>query len=205
MIYLFKPHALHASSYLLKSRATYLFPDMKHWGNTDTCLQFRWWKAALQWHLVLCVVLYSSMWLCVEILHKENSIIGGSLCLGNWGFLYPPLLWSVNREPLFPRLSRFSFHREKVQLSIFTCAPRNSSSHPCILFIYHISVPISYLHFHLKSTVLYIYYDYTRFFFLLWMFLCCTPSYLVVYWLLSCGMFVLSQSNVVFTLKPHFS
>lgn len=31
MIYLFKPHALHASSYLLKSRATYLFPDMKNW------------------------------------------------------------------------------------------------------------------------------------------------------------------------------
>lgn len=32
MIYLFKPHALHASSYLLKSRATYLFPDMKIFG-----------------------------------------------------------------------------------------------------------------------------------------------------------------------------
>lgn len=32
MIYLFKPHALHATSYLLKSRATYLFPVMKHWG-----------------------------------------------------------------------------------------------------------------------------------------------------------------------------
>lgn len=35
--------------------------------------------------------------------------------------------------------------------------------------------------------------------------LCCIPSSSVVYWLLSCGMFVLSQSNVVFTLKPHFS
>lgn len=32
MIYLFNPHALHASSYLLKSRATYLFPDMKIFG-----------------------------------------------------------------------------------------------------------------------------------------------------------------------------
>lgn len=42
------------------------------------------------------------------------------------------------------------------------------------------------------------------FFFLLSMFLCRTPSYSVDYWLLSCGMFVLSQSNVVFTLKPLF-
>lgn len=32
MIYLFKPHALHASSYLLKSHATYLFPVMKNQG-----------------------------------------------------------------------------------------------------------------------------------------------------------------------------
>lgn len=52
MIYLFEPHALHASSYLLKSRATYLFPDMKifWWGGGGLIpvIRFRGLKAALQ-------------------------------------------------------------------------------------------------------------------------------------------------------------
>lgn len=138
--------------------------------------------------------------------HEENNIIWGSLCLRSWGFFWPSSPLISKQGTIFsPLVCHISLFTEKKYSSPFS--PVHPEIHlPIPVYSYHISVLISYLHFHLnKSTVLYIYYDYTRFFFLLWMFLCCTPSYLVVYWLLSCGMFVLSQSNVVFTLKPHFS
>lgn len=76
-------------------------------------------------------------------LHEENNIIWGSLCLGRWGFYFlffnPLLPGSVNREQLSPVCHISLLNREKVQLSVFTCAPRNSSSHPCILYLSHIS------------------------------------------------------------------
>lgn len=79
--------------------------------------------------------------------HKENNIIWGSLGLGSRGRRSNPLLsLSVNRETWLPPtscLSWFSFHGEKVQLSIFTCAPWNSSSRSCILLSIT-SVLISY-------------------------------------------------------------
>lgn len=126
-------------------------------------------KAALQRHLVLCVVLLPfDVNLCRNRrLHEENNIIWGSLCLGESGerggglTLFSPYQKTGNHYPPplppHPRLSHFSKHREKVQLSIFTCAPRNSSSHPCILLpiTYQPPYPISI--FTLKSTVLYIY------------------------------------------------
>lgn len=193
-------------------------------GGMHTSLWVRGWIAALQWHLVLRVVLLPfDVTLCrTRRRHKENDIIGGWPQFSEPGeevlpspLLSSPLLTSaqgVKRPHTLPPcliIYQNSFHREKkVQLSIFhLCTEKFIIPFPYTLIT---SVCISYP-FHLKSTVLYIYYDYTRFvflfffFFLLWMFLCCTPSFLVVYWLLSCGMFVLSQSNVVFTLKPHFS
>lgn len=155
---------------------------------------------------------YLLMWLYVETRrqHRENDIIWGSLSLGSRGRRSDPLLSSPllaseqgNDYPHTLALAYHdSFHREKVQLSIFTCAPRNSSSRSCILLSHQFAYPI---HFTLKAPYCIYIMIIPDFFFLLWMFLCCTPSFLVVYWLLSCGMFVLSQSNVVFTLKPHFS
>lgn len=161
------------------------------------------------------------MWLCVELEDGTRRMTSLGVCLRlgslrrrSHPLLSSPLLTSAQgvKDPtLYPlayHLSKFFSQRKKVQLSIFhLCTEKFIIPLPYTLIT---SVCISYP-FHLKSTVLYIYYDYTRFvflfffFFLLWMFLCCTPSFLVVYWLLSCGMFVLSQSNVVFTLKPHFS
>lgn len=191
------------------------------------CLRFRGSKPTLHWHLVLCVVLYLfDVNLCrTRRQHEENHSIWGSLCLGSRGggggsvgggkgagFTHPLLPWSVNREPLPllpptpplpPLVCHVSLFTEKKYSSPFS--PVHPETHQPVPVYSYLSHQFPYpIHFHLKSTVLYIYYDYTRFF-LLWMFLCCTPSYLVVYWLLSCGMFVLSQSNVVFTLKPHFS
>lgn len=151
MIYLFEPHALHASSYLLKSRATYLFPDMKifWWGGGGLIpvIRFRGLKAALQWHSVLSVVI-----LCFDVnlcrnrrQHKENNFIWGSLYLGSWGFPSPPLPWSMNREPLPLSVNVSLFHREKVQLSIFTCAPKKL----------HLPIPVySYLLYHISSYIL---------------------------------------------------
>lgn len=179
MIYLFEPHALHASSYLLKSRATYLFPDMKiFWwgGGLIPVIRFRGLKAALQWHSVLSVVI-----LCFDVnlcrnrrQHKENNFIWGSLYLGSWGFPSPPLPWSMNREPLPLSVNVSLFHREKVQLSIFTCAPKKL----------HLPIPVySYLLYHISSYILSIFtlkapyciYIIPDFFFLLWMFFCAAP------------------------------
>lgn len=137
------------------------------------------------------------MWNCVE----KCTLTSGSLCLGRFSDLTPhPLSLSTVRH-----VSLFA-GKSKVQPLIFT---QTAPPIPCTLFnpshISQSSHPISI--FTLKSTILYIYImiipDF--FFFYCECFCAAPPSYSVVYWLLSCGMFVLSQSNVVFTLKPHFS
>lgn len=172
MIYLFNLHALHASSYLLKSRATYLFPDMRNlwvvgggWGLIPV-IRFRGLKAALQWHSVLSVVI-----LCFDVnlcrnrrQHKENNFIWGSLYLGSGGFPSPLLPWSMNREPLPPVCQRFSFSQRKgTALHFHLCTQETPFTHSCIL-LSTVSHQFLYpIYFHLKSTVLYIYY--TRFFF----------------------------------------
>lgn len=75
-----KSHALHASSYLLKSRATYLFPIPSDWGYTNTYL---FESSSALWHLILQVVLYSSMWLCLEIEHCMGRDVWGTPLLGS--------------------------------------------------------------------------------------------------------------------------
>ena len=56
----------------------------------------------------------------------------------------------------------------------------NELDFPCILFIYHISLLICSFHSHLETPYcIYILWLY-QIFFLLWMFLCCIPSYSVV-------------------------
>lgn len=152
-----------------------------------------------------------STWIWVEIedcTWKTKSLEAASV----WGVL--SFLFFFKR-PLFPTDewtgNNFSFHRgQSTALHFHLCT--QSSHLPIPVF----SLPITYQSsyplfiFTLKKHRTVYKYMITPdqiffFFFLLWMFLCCTPSYSVVYWLLSCGMFVLSQSNVVFTLKPHFS
>lgn len=88
---LFKPHALHASSYLLKSRATYLFPDMKNWGETDTLSTIqRVESSPPMTSCSLCGALPFDVNLCRNRKqHEENNIIRGSLCLGSRGFFQP--------------------------------------------------------------------------------------------------------------------
>lgn len=89
---LFKPHALHASSYLLKSRATYLFPDMKNWGETDTLSTIqRVESSPPMTSCSLCGALPFDVNLCRNRKqHEENNIIRGSL-FGESG-VFPTLL-----------------------------------------------------------------------------------------------------------------
>lgn len=145
-------------------------------GGLIPVIRFRGLKAALQWHSVLSVVI-----LCFDVnlcrnrrQHKENNFIWGSLYLGSWGFPSPPLPWSMNREPLPLSVNVSLFHREKVQLSIFTCAPKKL----------HLPIPVySYLLYHISSYILSIFtlkapyciYIIPDFFFLLWMFFCAAP------------------------------
>lgn len=107
-------------------------------------------------------------------LHKGNDIIWGSLCWGGAGLL---LLPSLSKQGtiipsvtfLFPQRKKYSSPSSPVHI-------QNHLPIPVCSYLSHI--PTSYLHLHLKNTpyCIYIYYDYTRFFFfLLWMFLCCTP------------------------------
>lgn len=180
MIYLFEPHALHASSYLLKIPCHIFISWHEKLGGEHRHLSMvqRVRKQPSNDILfsVWCFILLT--WICVEIEDCTRRTISfeAASVWGGCGFKDPLLPWSVNREPFTPPLiCHISLLTEKKYSSPFS--PVHPEIHPpipCILFIYHISVPISYLHFHLKSTVLYIYYDYTNFF-LLWMFLCCTP------------------------------
>lgn len=175
MIYLFKPHALHASSYLLKSHATLFISCHKITGvhRFPPSVQ----RVKISPPMTSCSP--CGVWpfdvnLCRNRrLHEENNFIWGSLCLGSQVFLPPlpppphlpsPDQWGGNHYPTTPLsspsllflLSCFSFtEKEKqqktkkkqkkktTQLSIFTHAPRNSSSHPCILSSHHISTLIS--------------------------------------------------------------
>lgn len=82
MIYLFKPHVLHASSYLLKSCATYLFPVMKNWGAPIPVYGSEGEDAPLLTSCPLCGAPPSNANLCKNMrLHQENNIClrsGGS-------------------------------------------------------------------------------------------------------------------------------
>lgn len=171
MIYLFKPHALHASSYLLKSHATLFISCHKITGvhRFPPSVQ-RVEISPLMTSCSPCGAWPFDVNLCRNRrLHGENNFIWGSLCLGSQVFLPPlpppphlpsPDQWGGNHYPTTPLsspsllflLSCFSFHREgkkqnknkQTQLSIFTHAPRNSSSHhPYILSSHHISTLIS--------------------------------------------------------------
>lgn len=234
MIYLFKPHALHASSYLLKSHATLFISCHKITGvhRFPPSVQ----RVEISPPMTSCSP--CGAWpfdvnLCRNRrLHEENNFIWGSLCLGSQVFLPslppPPHLpspdqWGGNHYPTTPLsfspLSSVMFLFSQRRKNTKNPPKKNSSPfspmHPEIYLptpVYSLAITYqpSYLHFHLKkSTVLYIYImiipDFFFFFFTVNVFVLHPSSYSVVYWLLSCGMFVLSQSNVVFTLKPHFS
>lgn len=130
------------------------------------------------------------MWLCVELEDGTRRRTSLGVCLsfrwdlGGWevppsSLLSSPLHTSaqgVKRPhtlPPTPIIYQDSFHWEKknkVQLSIFhLCTEKFIIPIPYTLIT---SVCISYP-FHLKSTVLYIYYDYTRFVFLFFSFFYC--------------------------------
>lgn len=110
-------------------------------------------KAALQRHLVLCVVLLPfDVNLCRNRrLHEENNIIWGSLCLGEsgerGGWFNPLLPLSENREPLsppplppHPRLSHFSKNTEKKYSSPFSPVhPKTHLPIPVYSYLSHIS------------------------------------------------------------------
>lgn len=183
------------------------FLTWKTGGKQIHCLRFRGWKAVLQWHLVLCVVLYLLMWICVEIENSTRRTISfEAACLGSRGFFQPssPLISEQGTiYPPPPPSVTFLFSQRKSTALHFHLCTQKFINPSLYTLIYHTSSHILSI-FTLKAPYC-IYIMIIPDFFLLWMFLCCTPSYLVVYWLLSCGMFVLSQSNVVFTLKPHFS
>lgn len=130
MIYLFKPHALHASSYLLKSHATLFISCHKITGvhRFPPSVQ----RVEISPPMTSCSP--CGAWpfdvnLCRNRrLHEENNFIWGSLCLGSQVFLPPippphlpsPNQWGGNHYPTTPLsspsllflLSCFSFHRE---------------------------------------------------------------------------------------------
>lgn len=167
MIYLFKPHALHASSYLLKSHATLFISCHKITGvhRFPPSVQ----RVEISPPMTSCSP--CGAWpfdvnLCRNRrLHEENNFIWGSLCLGSQVFLPPlpppphlpsPDQWGnhypttpLSFSPLSSVMFLFSQRRkntkkpQKKQLSIFTHAPRNLSSHPRILSSHHISTLIS--------------------------------------------------------------
>lgn len=146
MIYLFEPHALHASSYLLKIPCHIFISWHEKLGgehrHLSTVQRVRKQPSNDILFSVWCFILLT--WICVEIEDCTRRTISfeAASVWGGGGFKDPLLPWSVNREPFTspPHLSRFSSHREKVQLSIFTCAPWNSSSHPLYtLYLSHIS------------------------------------------------------------------
>lgn len=84
---------------------------------------------------------------------------------GESGFFNPLLPGSVNREQLSP-VCQVSLLTEKKYSSPFSPVHPESHLPTPVYSTFHISVPISYLHFHLKAPYcIYIYYDYTRFFF----------------------------------------
>lgn len=85
-------------------------------------------------------------------LHKENNIIRGSLCLERWVWLvFNPLLpGSVNREQLYP-VCHISLLIEKKYSSPFSPVHPEIHLPTPVYSTFHISVPISYLHFHLKA------------------------------------------------------
>lgn len=83
-----------------------------------------------------------------------------------WLFLSlrPFLFWLVNRNHCQPSFFFLFYRGKKNPLLILTCTPRNSPSHSCIItpFTYQSLYPI----FTLKAPYcIYIYYDHTRFFF----------------------------------------
>lgn len=137
------------------------------------------------------------------------------LLISEEGTIIPPLPSPLLLSSFFCHVSLFTekektkTKQKKTNSSLFS--PMHPEIHPPTpVYSLAITYQPSYLHFHLKkSTVLYIYImiipDFFSFFFTVNVFVLHPSSYSVVYWLLSCGMFVLSQSNVVFTLKPHFS
>lgn len=158
MIYLFKPHALHASSYLLKSRATYLFHVMKNWGIKKSCLWSEGTKQPSNGILfsVWCFT-PTPMWICLEIDDRTRRTISfEAASVRGFGTLNSRLPWWVNREPSSPSVTFLLPQRKSTALHFHLCTQKF-----ILLFLYtltyHISTLISYLHFHLKSTVLYIY------------------------------------------------
>lgn len=142
------------------------FLTWKTGGKQIHCLRFRGWKAVLQWHLVLCVVLYLLMWICVEIEDSTRRTISFEAA-SVWGVgVFPTLLspdqWTGNHYP--PTVCHVSLFTEKKYSSLFS--PVHPEIHHPIPVYSYLSHQFPYpIHFHLKSTVLYIYYDYTRFFF----------------------------------------
>lgn len=128
-------------------------------GGVHTSLRVRGWKAALQWHLVLRVVLLPfDVTLCRNRRwHKENDIVRASPQFRESGeevppspLLFSPHRWTGRWRPPHstPSPIMILFTEKKVQLSIFTCAPRNSSSRSRILLSHQFAYPI---HFTLKA------------------------------------------------------
>lgn len=139
MIYLFKPHARHASSYLLKSRATYLFPVMIKLGCTDTCLWFRGLKmrsppmtscspcGARPFDVNLCrnrKTARGEQYHLRQPLSEESRFIYLYFVLFFFLKTFSPLI--SEQGTIFPFLSsssssvclsRFSYHREKKKYS----------------------------------------------------------------------------------------
>lgn len=97
-------------------------------------------------------------------LHKENTIARGGLCLGRQGFLNPsPPRVSEQGTSISP-VCHVSLLTEKKYSSPFSPVHPESHLPTPVYSTFHISVPRS--HLHLKAPhCIYIYYDYTRFFF----------------------------------------
>lgn len=107
--------------------------------------------------------------------HEENDIIWGSLYSGSrvlfFGALPSSDRWTGNHPDC-----QVSLFTEKNKSSPFSPVhPESPCTYSCILFS-TVSHQFLYpLRFHLESTVLYIYYDYTRFFFTVNVF-CAAPQ-----------------------------
>lgn len=174
MIYLFKPHALHASSYLLKSHATLFISCHKITGvhRFPPSVQ----RVEISPPMTSCSP--CGAWpfdvnLCRNRrLHEENNFIWGSLCLGSQVFLPHSLLLTspllISEEgtiiPPLPSpsllflLSCFSFHREgknkrkKTKKNSSPFSPMHPEIHlPTPVYSLAITYQPSYLHFHLKK------------------------------------------------------